>query len=311
MLADLWTVAQNVITLFLLMTVGVICQKTGLLNDKAVKSCANLVLYLSTPCIIIKSCCRPFDSNLLKGFLIVLAVCAVNHLLLILVARLCFRDANEDKRRILRFATVFSNAGYMAIPLQEAILGDDGVFYCAAYIIMFNIIVWTYGVMEISGQKDVFSVKKILTNPGIIGVVLGLIIFVLQVPIPDPLLNAVNHIGNLNTPIPMLIIGYYLAQSDIKHALQSGRNYLCIALRLVIMPLASLGLLLLCGIRGPLLTSLMICIATPVATACTMFATRYDRNPRLSVNLVSVSTVFSIVTMPVIIALTNYLGSIL
>ncbi len=310
MLNDLWTVAQNVLTLFILIGLGVATEKAHILNDNAVKCCANLVLYLATPCVIISSCAaQEFNREMLMGFLIMAAAALGIHLILIAVAHLCFRDPDVGRRRVFRAATVFSNAGYMALPLQQAILGKEGVFYCAAYIIVFNIILWTYGVVNMSGDKSQLSVKRLLVNPGIIGVAVGLSVFLFRIPLPTLVLDAVNHVGSLNTPVPMILVGYYLAQTNIPAALRDRRSYLCYALRLVVMPLIFLAILLLCGVRGNVLTSIMICAATPVATACTMFATRYDCNPLLSVNLVSVTTLFSIVTMPVILALTNFLGA--
>lgn len=310
MLQDFLTVASQVLTLFLLIGVGVVCAKVKLLSDGAVKALANLVLYIATPCVIVKSCIREFDPAMLWGFLTVIAVAAVTHGLLILLAKVVFRDKEEDRRRVFRVATVFSNAGYMAIPLQQAILGDVGVFYCAAYVIVFNVFLWTYGLAEMSGESRL-SVKKILLNPGVIGVVVGLLLFVLPIPVPALVVDGIGHLAALNTPVPMLIVGFYLAQTDLLAALKDGRSWLCMALRLVAAPAVALGALLLCGVRGDLLTSCMICIATPVATACTMFATRFDRNPRLSVNLVSLSTLLSVVTLPLMVALTNWAQSLL
>lgn len=310
MLTELWTVAQNVLTLFILIAIGFACQKCRLLNEAAVKCCANVVLYIATPCVVIQSCIREFNIAMLRGFFLVAAAAALNHLLLIWLSGWLFRGEEEGRRRVLRFATVFSNAGYMAIPLQQALLGDEGVFYCAAYIIVFNIFMWTWGVVDMSGDKTVLSGKKLLLNPGILGVLLGLVVFVLSIPVPSVLRSAIGHMANLNTPVPMLIVGYYLAQTDLKAALRDWRSYRCLAVRLVGMPLLALGLLLLCGVRGTLLVSLMICISTPVATGTTMFATRYDRQPLLSVNLVSLSTLMAVLTMPVIIALTKYLSAL-
>lgn len=305
MLQDFYTVASNVLTLFLLIGVGAVCAKTRLLSDASVKALADLVLYIATPCVIVKSCIREFDAAMLRGFLTVVLVAAINHALLIFLANVIFRDAEESRRRVFRVATVFSNAGYMAIPLQQAVLGDVGVFYCAAYVIVFNVFLWTYGLMEMSGESRL-SVKKILLNPGVIGVAVGLTLFLLPIPVPALIVDGIGHLAALNTPVPMLIVGYYLAQTDLLGALKDGRGWLCIALRLVVTPLLALGALLLCGVRGDLLTSCMICIATPVATACTMFATRFDRLPRLSVNLVSLSTLLSAVTLPLTVALTHW-----
>lgn len=310
MLEDFVTVATNVLTLFLLMGVGVLCAKTKLLSDGGVKALANLVLYIATPCVIVKSCIREFDPAMLWGFLTVVAVAAGTHLLLMGAVTLIFRDKEESRRRVLRVATVFSNAGYMAIPLQQAILGEDGVFYCAAYVIVFNVFLWTYGLSEMSGQRKL-SVKQILLNPGVLAVAVGLLLFILPISVPSLIADGIGHLAALNTPVPMLIVGYYLAQTNLLTALKDGRGWLCMILRLAVAPLAALGLLLLCGVRGDLLTSCMICIATPVATSCTMFATRYDRDPHLSVNLVSLSTLLSVVTLPLMVALTNFCDSLL
>ena len=310
MLQDFLTVATNVLTLFLLMGVGVLCAKSKLLSESGVKALANLVLYIATPCVIIKSCIREFDPAMLWGFLTVVAVAALTHGALIFLAAVVFRDSDEDRRRVFRSATVFSNAGYMAIPLQQAILGDVGVFYCAAYVIVFNVFLWTYGLKEMSGESRL-SVTKILLNPGIIGVVVGMILFLLPIPVPTLIADGIGHLAALNTPVPMLIVGYYLAQTDLLAALRDGRGWLCIALRLLVAPLLALGALLLCGVRGDLLTACMICIATPVATSCTMFATRFDRSPRLSVNLVSLSTLVSVVTLPLMVAFTHFCESLL
>ena len=311
MLDSFLMVGQNVLTLFILIAVGLLCGRARLLGEPAVKGLANLALYIATPCVIVKSCIREFDPAMLRGFLLVIAVAAANHALLILVARLVFRDRDEDRRRLFRCATVFSNAGYMALPLQQALLGDDGVFYCAAYIIVFNVLLWTYGAWEVSGDRRTLSPKGILLNPGVIGVAVGLVLFLFSVPVPPLVKDAVGHLASLNTPLPMFIVGYYLGQTDILRALRDGRSYVCMVLRLVGMPLVVLGALLLCGVRGTVLVSLMICISTPVATACTMFATRYDRAPTLSVNLVSISTLLSVVTMPVLVALSDWLGRVL
>lgn len=304
-------VSQNVLILLLLMLVGLFLGKSKLVSEEAAKGCANIALYIATPCVIIKSCIREFDTAMMKGFLIVAAAAIVQHLLLIAASRLFFRREEDGRRRVLRFAMVLSNAGFMGIPLQQAILGEEGVFYCAAYVIVFNIVLWTYGIMEMSGGRNAMSLKKLVINPGIIGVAIGLCIFLLAIPIPVPLQTGIGYLASLNTPLPMLVIGYYLGKTDLKAALRDGSGHLCMFLRLLGAPLVALGLLLLCGVRDTVLISLMICISTPTATACTMFASRFDRQPLLSVNIVSISTLLSVITIPMIITLTSYLSQVL
>ncbi len=303
MLGNFLTVGTQVLVLFLLIGVGVICTKAKLLSTTAVRCMADVVLYFATPCVIIRSFQRPLTAELMKD-LGISALAAIGvHLLGIALAHLLCREEDEARRCLLRFGVVFSNAGYMAIPLQQAILGDDGVFFGAVFVAVFNIVLWTYGVSIMSGGVKALSLRKILFTPGLIGVTVGLFFLLCGITLPTVIASPVNHLANLNTPIPMLIIGYYLAGAKIKEALRDRSAYLTIALRLAVIPLVTLGVLYLCGVRGTVLVSAVIGASAPVATATTMFAAKFDRSPTLSVNLVVLSTLLSAVTMPLIVGL--------
>ncbi|MBE6767738.1 MAG: AEC family transporter [Ruminococcaceae bacterium] len=308
MLENFLTVGTQVLVLFLLIGVGVVCTKAKLLSAAAVRCMADVVLYFATPCVIIRSFQRPLTAALMKD-LGVAALAAVGvHLLGIALAHLLCRDKEESRRAVLRFGVVFSNAGYMAIPLQQAILGDDGVFFGAVFVAVFNIVLWTYGVGVMSGGVKALSLRKVLLNPGLIGVTLGLFFLLGGITLPTVIASPVSHLANLNTPVPMLIIGYYLAGANIKEALRDRSAYLTIALRLALIPLITLGVLWVCGIRGTVLVSAVIGASAPVATATTMFAAKFDRSPTLSVNLVVLSTLLSAVTMPLIVGLASLIG---
>ena len=297
------TVAQQVLILFLLIGVGFLCGRFRMLNENAVKCLADIVLYVVTPCIIVRSFIRPYDPAMLGGLLASLLAAFGTMGLFIAAAHLIFRGKDEARRRVLRFGVVFSNCGYMAFPLQEALLGDTGVFYGSAYVAGFNVILWTYGLLLMSRDTKALSAKKILVNPGIIGLVIGLIVFLFSIPVPDVLAVPMEHLSALNTPVPMLIIGYYLAHTKILEALRDRGSYLAIALRLVVLPLVALFGMMLCGLRGPVLVACAIAVSAPVASATTMFSAKFGQDTLLSVNLVSLSTLFSIVTMPLIVGL--------
>lgn len=307
MIDNFLTVGSQVVVLFLLIGVGVVCAKAHLLSDKAVRSMADIVLFFATPCVIIRSFQREVSAELLRGLLVAALAAIGVHLLGIALAHLLVRDPDEARRRVLRFGVVFSNAGYMAIPLQLALLGDDGVFYGAVYVAVFNLVLWTYGVAVMGEGRRSLSPKKLILNPGLIGVVIGFVLLLSGFTLPPIIAAPIDHLANLNTPLPMLIIGYYLADADLKKALCDRASYLTIALRLAAIPLLTLGVLWLCGIRGTVLVSAVIGASAPVATATTMFATRYHRAPELSVNLVVLSTLFSVVTMPLIVGLASFL----
>lgn len=301
-------VTQQVFILFLLAAVGFICGKFKILTHQAVKGFTDFVLTFVIPCVIIQSFQRPFDPAMLTSLGIAALAALGVHLLGILIAHLVFRDKNLARRRVLRFSVVFSNAAYMSLPLQQALLGEDGVFYGAAYIAVFNLLLWSYGLVSMSGDRESISPRKLLLNPGVIGLVVGLALFLLSFTLPEVISAPVSHLASLNTPLPMVIVGFYLADAHILTALKDLRAWLCILLRLIVVPLLTLGGLLLCGIRDVPMVSCVVAASAPVAAASTMFATKFDQDVELSVNLVSISTLFSIVTMPLIVSVAQMLA---
>lgn len=301
-------VLTQVIILFILIAVGFVLAKVKMLNDNAVKCITDFVLMLVTPCVIVKSFIREFSRDILKELLISIAAAFACHIVFILLSHLFIKSDDKRAERVLKYGAVFSNCGYMSIPLQEAMLGYDGVFFCAAYIAVFNVICWTYGVLLMSGDKKYMTPKKLILNPGIIGITIGLAVFLLSVPIPDVIYEPVSYLALLNTPLPMIIIGYHLAHSSLLNGIKNLKCILAVVLKLAVFPLVALAGLYICGIRGTVFVSLVISCSAPVAANTTMFSSKFGADTSLSVNLVSLSTVISLVTMPIIITLSQYLA---
>lgn len=308
------TVAQQVLILFILIGVGVACTKTKLLNETVTKGLTDLVLYCVTPCVLIKSFVEiPFSAQKVKELLLSLLIAVLIHVGFILLCYPLIRDADSSRERMLRFCVVFSNAGFMGLPLQEALLGEEGTFFGGAYVAVFNVVVWSFGLLLMSGNRKNLSLKKMFLTPGILGVLIGLILFVLPqlingFALPAMVFTPIKHLANLNTPVPMIIIGYYLANTDLKASMRDLKSFYVIFLRNIALPLVALGVMYLCGIRGTMLISLTISACAPTAALSTMFAAKYDRYPGTSCNIVSLSTLFSIATMPLIVGLAGMLA---
>lgn len=299
-------VFTQVVILLILIGVGFILTKAKMLTPNGVTSMTDLVLYTVTPCVIVKSFIREFNRNILKQLIFSFALAFLTHLIFILLCKIIFRSGSVDKRRVLRFAAIFSNCGFMSLPLQQAILGDDGVLFCATYIATFNIITWSYGILLISGDKKFVTPKKLILNPGLISVAIGLILFITQLPLPTIISEPVGYLAAVNTPLPMVIIGYHLANSSFQNILGDTSALFTIFLRLVAFPLIILALLFAFNIEKTLAISLVISASAPVAALSTMFAAKFNPKPEiveLSVGVVSFSTVLSIITMPLIITL--------
>lgn len=304
MLDNIFTVGLQVLVLFLLIFVGYIFGKTKLLKAESVNGISNLVLYIATPAAILQS----FTSEIktpekTKNLFLLFLGSILIHIITILIAKLFVREKDTEKNRVMRFAVIFSNCGYMSFPLQKALLGDIGVFYGAMFVAVFNIIIWTYGIFLISGDKKNISPKKILLNPTIISVVISILLYVLQIKLPTFLSSAVTHLGNLNTPLPMIIVGYNLSTFGVLKVFNDKKIYWPLFLRLAIAPAVSFGALWLIGIRGIPLIACTVAASAPAAALSVMFANKFGGDAALGSKIVSVSTLLSIITMPLFVAL--------
>ena len=279
-LSNFLIIAQQVAVLFILIAVGFLCGKKGMITEHASKVMTDIVLYVVTPCVMVSAFQREFSFDTLYIMLIAAATALIILVGSILLARLVFRTKDIGRRKVLQFAVIFSNCGFMSLPLQKELLGDDGWFFGSIFVAVFNIVVWSYGLLDMSGDRKQLSVKKILLNPGIMGAVLATVLFVCNVKLPPIIINPVTHLANLNTPIPMLVIGYYLSQASFKKAFSDKGSYFRV-----------------------MTIAFTIACAAPTAATTTMFAAKFDRNVDLSVSVVAATTVLSLITMPLIVSL--------
>lgn len=304
MINNILTVAQQVLILFILIFVGFVCGKTKLLKDTSVNGMANMILYIVTPAVIINSFQIEYQSQKLFFLLITIGITVLIHIINIALANLIIKEPDKNKSCVLKFSAVLSNCGYMALPLENALLGSDGIFYGSTFLAVFNIIIWTWGEGTMRGELK-FSARQIFLNPGIIGTVVGLLLFFTSTKLPEVILTSIQHLASLNTPVPMIIIGYHLSHSKIE--LKNINEYIAVFYRLIACPVILLGLLLVFGIKGAPAISCIIAAGAPAAAAGTMFSERYNRNTALSATLVSVSTLLSVITMSVVVGIAQYL----
>lgn len=307
MLSSFLDVGQQVLVLFILIGVGALLAKLGMITEGGARTMTDVVLYAVTPCVIINAFQREYRPELLGGLLTALAAAVGVMLFSILLAELLYRRKDIDRGVVLKFTVVFSNCGFMALPLQQAVLGEDGVFYGAAFIAVFNIFMWTYGLIQMSRRTSLKAAMKAVVNPGVIGTVIGLLLFVFSIRLPQVILAPVEFLAALNTPVPMLVIGYHLMKSDIRRVLKDKDAYIAMAIRLILLPLAAMGVLMLCGADSVVLCSVVIAVSAPVAAITAMMASKYGRDAQLATGVVSASALFSLVTMPLVIGLTRYL----
>ena len=303
MIQSFTTVFQQIVILFIMIAVGYVCSKKGMLSPQTIKELSKFIIYVVTPCLVVESFHRPFDSSMLGNMGIACAAAIGAHVLNIFLSRVFVRDKEHSRQVVYQFATIFSNCGFMGLPLQHAILGSDGVFYGAVFIAIFNVFTWTYGFTLMGSQGDRIKLKEILLNPGVLGVTVGFIVFVTSFQIPHVLLVPIRGFAALNTPLPMVVVGYYLSHISSLNVLKDKNLMITTVIKLMAAPLLALLLFYLTGIRGLLLTSLIISASAPSAANTVMFSVLFNRDTKLAVTLVSVSVLISLFTMPLVISL--------
>ena len=308
MFEGLGIVAHQTAALFLLMFFGIGARKFAVFDAPSIKRIADYVLAVVTPCLIVTSFQRPFDRSALAGVGWSFAAAVFTHLAGILLSRAAVRERDEPRRRAMRFATVFSNAGYMGIPLQYAVLGAEGVFYGSIYVVVFHLLCWTYGVWEIRGGFNGEGLLKVLVNPGLVGIVLGLPFFLFSVKFPSVVAQPVKMTGDLYTPLAMLVLGYYLAGAKMAPALARGGTYAVLLLRHAAVPAVLMAAIAFVpGIDSKVAVAAVIPAAAPVGASVTVFSARYGNDPDYPTALVAISTLLSIVTMPVVVSVAMHL----
>ena len=298
----------QVAILAVLVAVGFICDKTGLYTESVSRRCNDLLFYIITPAVIIDSFLNvEFNPENGRSFLTAFLIVLLVHGAGALVVWPLFRSAGEN-RPVFQYAAMYGNMGYMGLPLAKAVAGELGVFYCSAAVAVFNMFAFTHGVRLMEKGARKFQLKKLILNPGSIGILIGLPLFLLRVRLPALLGEPVAYLGSLNTPLAMLMFGTYLANTDLLGMFRQKENYLVALLKLVVFPLAALGLMWLAGIRGALLVTAAVFCSAPTANNTVMLAAKYGHDTGIASKASGFTSVLSVLTMPVCIALADLIG---
>ena len=293
-------ILKQTLLMSLYMLIGYLLFRGKKINAAGSRSIAALLVWASIPATILKSCLVPYSSERLvqmgQCFLAGAAVLAVA----MLVSRLCFR-----KDPIAQFAASFSNAGFIGIPLVQASLGDEAVFFLLGIIVLLNILQFTYGAKLLKGEQVQLRVKGILLNPIMIAGVVGVVLFVsgLGSSLPTICTGLISGVAALNAPLAMIVLGVYLAQTQLRHLVTSGKLYLLSAVRLLLIPCLTIPVLLVLPGDNVLKMALMIAAAAPAGANVAVYAQLYDCDYGYACETVTQSTVLSILTLPLVAAL--------
>jgi len=297
------TIVKTVLGLLLLMGIGFLCSKLGLIDQTAQRNLTGLLLKVVQPVYLFMAYQRAFDRGLLRDFMICLAMSAAAFVVLILVPHLFFPKGSRD-REVGLVVSAFPNTGFFGIPLIAGIYGTEGVFFLTTMITMFNLLVWTYGVIVMSGRHDSFPVTmKRLISPALVAVVAGLICFSLGLLLPEAVTSPLKKLGDMNTPLAMLVSGSVVARADLKQGLRDPMVYKISGLRMVLLPALVALLLFWLPVNPMLITIVVLAAGFPVGSVPLMFCVQYDKNSVLAGECMAVTAILCCVTTPLV-----YLG---
>ncbi len=288
--------AKQILEMFLLAGIGYLLFKAGKISGEGSRTLGNILIYVSLPAVIINGFLVERTPEHVSGILLSMAGALALILVSVLISHFIFRH-----NPIGAFAAAFSNPGFFGIPLVIASLGREYVFYAACFIAFLNIGQWTYGVSRLTGQplRQGFALKKLIRAPFVIAITVGLVLFATQLPLPGILRDGLSAAAGLNTPLAMFTVGVYLAQTDLKKMLKDRSLYAVSAVRLLLIPLAALGILSLfpSSLNG-MKTVLLIAAACPVGSNVAVYAQLHGKDYPYAVETVVISTALSLATIP-------------
>ena len=295
-------VFNQVVVIFILMITGAVLYKTKIISDEGTSQLTGLLLNIVMPAVIIDAFQKEFNAEIVNNLLIATGISIVIHIIAILLSSVIFIK-DTPGNAVNKFSSVYSNCGFMGFPILTAVFGTDGVFYGSAYFAVFTVLSWTHGVYVYGKKEAELNIKKIIFNPGMIGVITGVALFLLKVKLPYVLDESLGYVAMLNTPLAMIVLGTHMARikfEDIKDKLNLS---IVTLLKLVIIPLSGIIFIKLFNITGDAAGAVIISAACPTAASSALFALKYNKDAVYSTVTVVVTTLLSIISLPLLITL--------
>ncbi len=283
---------------------GYILYRRRVINKEGSRSLAGILLYLALPSVILRSYCLEWTDGLVQTVLLSMAVAAAALIVSMFFSKMVFHRLPIDE-----FGAAFSNAGFIGVPLVSGALGKEALVFTVGFIALLNVLQWTYGQGILTGDRRI-SLKKLI-HPIPVSFILGLLLMVTGIRINSTIYSCIDGFAEMNTPLAMTILGVYLAQTDMKEVFCRGRSYKVCIVRLVCIPI--LTILILTVLPQQYLTmkqSLLIAASAPIGVNVAVYVERLNKEYVYAAQIVCLSTLLSVFTIPLLMILSNYLWGI-
>lgn len=301
------TVSVQVGIMFLLMAVGFICYKIGMISNQTGEQLSEILLMVVIPAVIIDAFQIEFNKQMAKGLAISFFLAVIAHFVGIFIAKIFISKKNKNYK-VQRITSIYGNAGFMGIPLISAILPENGVFYASTFIAVLNIFIWTHGIMLMDGKVKAKEALKALKSPPIISILIGIPLFLASIKLPQIIGSTISYIANLNTALAMFVTGIYIAKTNLLNAFADKKIYKISFLKLILQPLVMIIIFMFLNVSNEYKTIMIaniIATGCPTATATLLLANRYKASPEYASKIIATTTLYSVITLPVIIFIGN------
>lgn len=293
---------QQVGILFILIFLGFFCGKLKIITQEGKQVLSNLLVQIILPAMVLNSYFSEFDPEVLNNLLLAFFWSTVAIVIAMAISALFVFLRKTNQKKLLWFALSFSNAAFMGFPLIQGLFGTEGLLYASAFVTMFNVFVWSVGYAVMSGEKNVGQIgKSIGKNPVTYAVLVGLLIYLCRIPVPEVIRQPVSLVGTMTTPLSMLIIGVMIAQSKISNILGNKEIWFASFIRLVLIPAVTVVLFSVCGVSGMVKSVVLILAACPTAAITSVLAVQFHHDEVVGAGTVVLSTILSIVTLTVLV----------
>ncbi len=312
---------NQVSMLFILILIGYFFKKRGMISDSMVHDVAAIVFNVGLPAFILTSMSFDFSKEVLFNSITLLVISIVVYMLMIFMGKIFNKLLGnvEKAQDVYQYMFVFANVGYMGYPVVYAVYGQMGVFYTAIFNLGFNLFSWTYGVYLLdrdSREKNkdnkapFYKSLAVLLNPAIVALMLGMVLFLTSTKLPPMIFDTAKMIGGIVTPLSMMCVGFILAGVEVKDILSDYKVLIASFIRLIVIPLVIFIILFALGEDKYLLIIPVVLTSMPAAANTAIFAIRYNSDYKLASKLVFVSTLMSIITIPIVINFLNLITSV-
>ena len=305
---------NTIIMLFITLVVGFVANRLGIFDETTSKKLSKLIVTICQPALIISSLIKlPFTTDNLKLGLTTLAIGVVVHLLLSAIAFILCRPFKDiDEQKLIEFSMIFGNVGFIGFPILESLLGEKGLFMGAFFIVSFHLVLWTWGIAIFARKRNdiKLTVKKIFINLGTVPCAIGILLFVLKFKItefPVYITTTLGHLGSMCTPVSMLIIGALIGRRNLTAFFTAWKAYYLSLMKLIVTPIIVCGFIMLLGFNTEMTIFMTTVCALPTATMVSILAEMYNAKPEFSAQLVGMSSLLSIATVPLVLKFAEFL----